>query len=146
MVFNDNESQFLIAYIARDKECASWDTAKKSVRMQRLLTDLAGVATDPAKPKKRRTVEAMLYKMRQNPAQQELRREKERASNATTNQVHNKDGPAKRASNAITNLKVREATAVAREVYHDHLAASGAVMRNTTEVRVSRPANVDVEV
>jgi hypothetical protein len=132
MVFNDEEMVFMIAHVARDVACASDGNAKSGARMQKLLTDLAGVASNPAKPKKREAVRSKLKEMRSNPVQQQRRRDQVK----TVSQRHY----------PIKNKEKAELRAVERDVHHEQLAASGKVARDKTEVRVSRPARVDVQV
>ena len=118
MSFNEEEMDFIIAHVARDGD------AKPHARLQKLLEDLAGVATDPAKPKTKRQVFEKLRVMRRNPVQQQRRLDQ---------------------MNAI-NQESKDRRAVAHEAYHEQLAASGKVTRDTSEVRDSRPARVDVQV
>ena len=136
MVFNDEEMVVMIAHVARDVECASDGKPKAGARMQKLLTDLAGVASNPAKPKKREAVKSKLKEMRRNPVQQQRRRDQVNAVNQSHNLINN----------PIKYKEKAELRAVERDAHHEELAASGKVARDKTEVRVSRPARVDVQV
>ena len=78
--------------------------------------------------------------LRKNPVKLETHLKKKTENNAVTNVVNNP------ISNPISNLQKSELRAVEREAYHEQLASSGKVQRNTTEVCVSRPAKVDVQV
>ncbi len=140
MVFNDEEMDFMIAHVARDVECSSDGNAKASAHMQKLLKDLASVATDPAKPKNKESVKVKLKAMRRNPVNQQRRRDQVNSVNKRQNPINNPIW------NPIKYQEKSELRAVEREVYHERLAASGKVQRDTTEVRVSHPARVDVQV
>ena len=118
MSFNEEEMDFIIAHVARDGD------AKPHARLQKLLEDLAGVATDPAKPKKKEQVHEKLKAMRRNPVQLQRRLDQTNAINKAT----------------------KDRRAVEREAHLDQLASSGKVARDTSEVRDSRPARVDVQV
>ena len=126
MSFNEEEMDFIIAHVARDGD------AKPHARLQKLLEDLAGVATDPAKPKKKEQVHEKLKAMRRNPVQLQRRLDQTNAINQM--------------NNAKNNQETKDRRAVAHEAYHEQLAASGKVACDTSEVRVSRPARVDVQV
>ena len=126
MSFNEEEMDFIIAHVARDGD------AKPHARLQKLLEDLAGVATDPAKPKTKRQVFEKLRVMRRNPVQQQRRLDQMNA----INQNHN----------SKNHQATKDLRAVEREACFAQLASSGKVARDTTEVRVSGPARVDVQV
>ena len=130
MSFNEEEMDFMIAHVARDGD------AKPHARLQKLLEDLAGVATDPAKPKKKEQVHEKLKAMRRNPVQLQRRLDQTNAINQMNNSKNN----------AKNNQETKDRRAVAHEAYHEQLAASGKVTRDTSEVRDSRPARVDVQV
>lgn len=114
MVFHDKEMEVIHAHVARDDECASDSREKAIARMEKLLDDLATVATDPVKPKKKETVKAKLQTMRKGPVQLQLRRDWSNANNQST------------------NSKQSEQRAVQREAYHEELAASVTVQRNSS--------------
>lgn len=122
----------MIAHVAGDDECPSSGSGQAAAHMQKLMTDLAGVAKDPAKPKKMDAVKKKLLSMRQNPVQAQLRRDKEQANNEIYSKNHN---PIKNPKwNPITNAKVREKKTQEKNEYLELLATTNPLRRSPGQV------------
>jgi hypothetical protein len=66
--WNDKETDVAHAHIATDDTHRSDNIEQKKTRFEKLLRDLAVVASDPSNPKTRKTVEHRLMLLRRDPA------------------------------------------------------------------------------
>jgi hypothetical protein len=86
---NDNETSVVRAYHSTDDAVRSANNEQRKTRLDKVVRDVAAVASDPSKPKTRRAVQEYLTLCKKNPAVLEAFRKKMSEKSSVHNAANN---------------------------------------------------------